>query len=103
MAFEDKRLQCVECGAEFVWTAGEQAFYSEKQFANEPRRCPACRSRHGSRAPRGASAGALPQDRVETTATCSACGRTTTLPFRPAQGRPVYCRDCYQHRKRHRT
>jgi len=27
-------------------------------------------------------------------AVCSSCGNATTLPFEPAPGRPVYCRDC---------
>ena len=40
---EDKTLVCKDCGAEFVFTAGEQAFYAEKGFTNEPKRCKACR------------------------------------------------------------
>ena len=32
--FEDKTLKCKECGAEFVFTAGEQEFYAEKGFQN---------------------------------------------------------------------
>ncbi len=40
---EDKTLVCKDCGAEFVFTAGEQAFYAEKGFTNEPQRCPECR------------------------------------------------------------
>ena len=28
--FEDKTLTCKECGAEFVFTAGEQEFYAKK-------------------------------------------------------------------------
>ncbi len=40
---EDKTLVCKDCGAEFTFTAGEQAFYAEKGFTNEPQRCPACR------------------------------------------------------------
>ncbi|NLU53708.1 MAG: cytochrome C551 [Clostridiaceae bacterium] len=40
---EDKTLKCKDCGAEFVFTAGEQAFYKEKGFENEPQRCPECR------------------------------------------------------------
>ena len=39
----DKTLVCKDCGAEFVFTEGEQAFYAEKGFDNEPQRCPACR------------------------------------------------------------
>ena len=41
--YEDKTLVCKECGAEFVFTAGEQEFYSERGFQNEPQRCKACR------------------------------------------------------------
>jgi len=40
---EDKTLVCVDCGSEFVFTANEQAFYKEKGFENEPKRCPECR------------------------------------------------------------
>lgn len=39
----DKTLVCKDCGAEFVFTEGEQAFYTEKGFTNEPQRCPECR------------------------------------------------------------
>lgn len=40
---EDKTLTCKDCGAEFVFTAGEQEFYAEKGFTNEPQRCLECR------------------------------------------------------------
>jgi DNA-directed RNA polymerase subunit RPC12/RpoP len=39
----DKNLTCKDCGKEFVFTEGEQAFYAEKGFENEPQRCPDCR------------------------------------------------------------
>ena len=39
--YEDKTLVCKECGNEFVFTAGEQEFYAEKGFTNEPQRCKA--------------------------------------------------------------
>ena len=39
----DKILTCKECGKEFTFTEGEQAFYAEKGFTNEPARCPECR------------------------------------------------------------
>ncbi|MFA5930911.1 MAG: CxxC-x17-CxxC domain-containing protein [archaeon] len=32
-------------------------------------------------------------------ATCSDCGTETEVPFKPIEGRPVYCRDCYQKHK----
>ncbi|HOQ07835.1 MAG TPA: zinc-ribbon domain-containing protein [Clostridiales bacterium] len=39
----DKTLVCKDCRQEFVFTEGEQAFYKEKGFENEPQRCPECR------------------------------------------------------------
>jgi len=39
----DKTLICKDCHQEFVFTEGEQAFYKEKGFENEPQRCPECR------------------------------------------------------------
>ncbi|HEV8361821.1 MAG TPA: CxxC-x17-CxxC domain-containing protein [Candidatus Thermoplasmatota archaeon] len=32
-------------------------------------------------------------------AVCADCGKQTQVPFRPTEGRPVYCRDCFQKRK----
>ena len=31
-------------------------------------------------------------------AVCADCGSSTTLPFRPTQGRPVYCSECFKTR-----
>ncbi len=39
----DKTLNCKDCNMEFVFSEGEQAFYKEKGFENEPQRCPECR------------------------------------------------------------
>ena len=49
--YEDKTLVCKDCGAEFVFTAGEQEFYAEKGFQNEPSRCKACRMARKASAP----------------------------------------------------
>ncbi|TAJ44453.1 CxxC-x17-CxxC domain-containing protein [Methanofollis fontis] len=33
-------------------------------------------------------------------AVCSDCGKECEVPFKPTEGRPVYCRDCLpKHRK----
>ncbi|HEX4921002.1 DNA-directed RNA polymerase [Candidatus Bathyarchaeota archaeon] len=32
---------------------------------------------------------------------CSDCGKETEVPFQPTEGRPVYCRDCYQKHRRY--
>lgn len=42
--FKDKTIKCVDCGKEFVFTARDQAFYAEKGFKNEPKRCKDCRA-----------------------------------------------------------
>jgi len=39
----DKTLICKDCNSEFIFSEGEQAFYKEKGFENEPQRCPECR------------------------------------------------------------
>ena len=44
MEYHDKVLKCAECGAEFVFTAGEQMFFADKGFKNEPKRCKACKA-----------------------------------------------------------
>jgi len=38
--------------------------------------------------------------REMTKTTCSDCGAECEVPFKPTEGRPVYCRDCLpKHRK----
>jgi len=27
--------------------------------------------------------------------TCSECGQEAEVPFKPIEGRPVYCKDCF--------
>jgi len=46
--YKDITLTCAECGKEFVWTAGEQAFYAEHGF-RQPKRCKECRPIHNAR------------------------------------------------------
>ena len=84
--YEDKTLVCKECGNEFVFTAGEQEFYAERGFQNEPQRCKACRDarKNSARGPR-----------EYFTATCAACGGEARVPFEPKSDRPVYCSDCF--------
>ena len=43
--FQDRVLKCVDCGADFVFTAGEQHFYHDKNFKNEPKRCKNCKTK----------------------------------------------------------
>jgi hypothetical protein len=43
MSFEDKSIQCSDCGTTFTFSAGEQEFFQNKGFTNEPKRCTECR------------------------------------------------------------
>jgi len=87
MSYTDKTLTCRDCGGEFTFTAGEQEFYAEKGFTNEPGRCPDCRTRRR----RERSSG----NREMHTAICAECGVETQVPFKLINGRPVYCSDCF--------
>ena len=87
MAFQDKTLTCKECGKEFIFTAGEQEFYAEKGFENEPARCRDCRDKRRRSREGGEQV------------VCAECGKETEVPFEPKNDRPVYCRDCFSKRK----
>jgi hypothetical protein len=41
--YTDKPLTCVDCGAEFTFSAEDQEYYASRGFQNEPKRCPTCR------------------------------------------------------------
>lgn len=112
MDFQDRPLQCLDCKNEFIFTAGEQEFYERKGFKEIPKRCKPCRDarksrRSGSEATggngysngegNGNRAPRPPREMFD--ATCASCGAPARVPFRPAAGRPVYCRDCYTSRQ----
>jgi CxxC-x17-CxxC domain-containing protein len=103
MAYEDKTIDCADCGQGFVYSADEQARYAELGFTNEPKRCPDCRAKRkaqsGGGRGRQRSGGGRPQ-RESHEAVCAECGAQTTVPFKPTGDRPVYCRDCFQSKRR---
>jgi len=90
MEFTDRVLKCVDCGAEFVFTVGEQRFFHDKEFKNDPKHCKQCKAKRAT----GGS-----RVRPETRTNCSQCGEATTVPFKPTQGRPVLCRSCFKQQK----
>jgi DNA-directed RNA polymerase subunit RPC12/RpoP len=45
---EDITLKCKDCGADFVWTVGEQEFYQQKGLEHPPVRCKDCRGKRKS-------------------------------------------------------
>ena len=82
--YQDKTLACKDCGVDFIFTAGEQEFYAEKGFQNEPSRCKECRSaRKGSK-------------KEMHIATCANCGGEAKVPFIPRDDKPVYCSTCFE-------
>lgn len=93
MIYNDKTLQCRECGREFVFSAGEQEFYAAKGLVNEPGRCPDCRAARRNR-PTGGG-GEYGRPREMHSAICASCGVETQVPFLPRGDRPVYCSTCF--------
>jgi hypothetical protein len=39
MEYSDKTPICIDCGQPFVFSAGEQMFFSEKEFRHDPKQC----------------------------------------------------------------
>ena len=97
MAFEDETLVCKDCGKDFIFSTGEQEFYAEKGFENEPVRCRDCRD--SRRRNRDGGNGGEREPRQMYTVDCAECGQETQVPFEPKNDRPVYCRDCFNSRR----
>jgi len=96
---EDRWIKCVDCGEDFLFTAGEQAFYASKGLSNAPIRCKKCREsrkHQRSEAPARGAGSRGGAGREMHTAVCASCGVETQVPFVPVSSRPVYCRDCYE-------
>ena len=100
MPYTDKTLTCVDCGAEFTFTAEDQEYHASRGFQNEPRRCPSCRqARKSERGDGGGYRGGYgSSSRQMYPAVCAECGQSTEVPFEPRGDRPVYCRDCFSKR-----
>ena len=83
--YQDEKLTCETCGCEFVFTVGEQEFYAERGLTNTPKRCPECRKarKHEKR-------------KKLYDAICSKCAVETKVPFKPTEGKEVFCRDCFK-------
>ena len=124
MSFADKTLTCRDCGTAFTFTSGEQDFYAQKGFENEPTRCPECRQSrkqsrnsgdsYGSRDSYGGGSygggnsygGGYSSGRGQRemhTTTCSSCGKDAQVPFIPRGDKPVYCSDCFQSQRSERS
>ena len=94
--FDDKPIHCIDCSISFIWTVGEQAFFRDKKLQNPPKRCKECKQAKNERLAAIAAAQASGvRQRIEVAVNCAKCGETTTVPFYPSQGRPVFCRSCF--------
>ena len=100
MAYTDKTLTCVDCGASFTFSAEDQEYHASRGFTNEPKRCASCRqARKSERGGGGGGGGYSSSPRQMFSAVCAECGQTTEVPFEPRGDRPVYCRDCFSKRQ----
>ena len=101
MSFQDKSIQCSDCGTTFTFSAEEQEQFASRGYTNEPKRCPPCRqARKAQQGNNGNSYGngsySYRPSRQMFPVKCSECGKDTEVPFEPTNGRPVYCSDCYR-------
>ncbi len=92
----DMPIFCIDCALEFIWTAGEQEFFREKHLLNPPKRCKDCKKAKNRRLEAIELAHTTGQPhKIEVRSNCARCSESTTVPFYPSQGRPVYCRQCF--------
>jgi len=95
MVFQDKSIECSDCGTTFIFSVEDQEFFQSKGYTNEPKRCPSCRQarkleRYGDNSPsHGLQRQMFP-------AVCAECGKATQVPFEPRGDKPIYCSDCYR-------
>ncbi|MDP8205930.1 MAG: zinc-ribbon domain containing protein [Candidatus Electryonea clarkiae] len=84
----EKQIKCNQCESMFIFSKKEQEFFEEMGFVT-PRYCPACRRARKQ------------EDNPNVTTRelyeiiCNQCGKQSQVPFKPIEGRAVYCRDCH--------
>lgn len=84
----DQHLICQQCNSDFLFSEREQKFFLEMGFV-PPRYCPECRKARKRDNNKNSS------DWKEFyEVDCHKCGDKTTVPFKPVNGRPVYCKSC---------
>lgn len=86
----DQVMVCRDCGKTFIFSQGGQEFVAVPK--DPPKRCRACREK-AKQEPNRHADGQHP-------AICWSCQKSVLVPFKPAPGRPVYCRVCYTTQKR---
>lgn len=91
---QDKQLLCRDCGTHFVFSDAEQADFTKRGFRNAPSRCSNCRALRKQRLDEAGRKN-LPAHREIHDAVCATCGIITQVPFRPSNGRAIYCDSCF--------
>lgn len=101
--FEDRTIQCCDCGADFVFSAGEQEHFEKLGFTNDPKRCKNCRTLKKQASGREVPFRPQLADRPRPapgpdihTVKCAECGGEAKVPFKPRLDKPVYCDTCFQ-------
>ena len=96
MSFQDKSIQCFDCGVSFTFSVEEQEFFESKGYTNDPKRCPECRQARKSQRYTNSS---YSNRRQMFPVVCAECSKDPEVPFEPRGDRPVYCSDCYRKAK----
>ena len=85
----DLEVTCVKCGSVFIFTERDQNYYYQRNRI-WPRHCETCR---GAKKTDAAIENGNKAQRYEIT--CDQCGKPDSVPFKPAVGRAILCRECY--------
>ena len=85
--FEDKKLNCEECGTEFVWDKSEQAYFAKKGFKKTPKRCRACRAKRQIEIQK--------EKANEKEIVCIKCGKKGFVNVDVDPEEEAFCFDCY--------
>jgi len=91
----DHSIRCGDCGTPFVFTAAEGDVYAARGLV-PPKRCRPCRDTRK----RARQTGPRVIERPLWEATCTGCGGGASVPFEPAAGRDVFCKACWEARRR---
>ncbi len=79
----DKTLNCKDCGAEFIFSEGEQAFYKEKGLKTNPKDALIAEKQEKSRKEATAAAGSTPATGLQTEITNTTQGTVLIHPIQP--------------------
>lgn len=82
---EDRTLICKDCGKKFIWTAGEQKFFIDKDLKNIPKRCKICTAEYKNK---------LREKHPAWWVKCSRCGKKAEVCFEP-KTEHIFCENCF--------